>query len=77
MFAGCQVSGNDHDPDNDHNHDPDNVTMTMTMSEHGLGGRPEAAGGGQSSPAAGQHGRDPAQPRGDGHQVRIIVLKYL
>ena len=51
--------------------------MTMMMSEHGLGGRPEAAGGGQPPPAAGQHGRDPAQPRGDGHQVSIAVLVWM
>ena len=43
------------------------------MSEHGLGGRPEAAGGGQSPTAACQHGRDPAQPRGDGRQVRGVI----
>ena len=53
------------------------LIITMTMSEHSLGGRPEAAGGGQSPAAAGQHGRDPAQPRGDGHQVSITVLRYL
>ena len=45
------------------------LIMTMMISEHSLGGRPEAAGGGQPPPAAGKHGRDPAQPRGDGHQV--------
>ena len=47
------------------------------MSEHGLGGRPEAAGGGQPPPAAGQHGRDPAQPRGDGHQVSITAFMFI
>ena len=62
VFAGCQVR----------------MTRIMIikmmimllMSEHGLGGRPEAAGGGQPPAAACQHGRDPAQPRGDGRQVR-------
>ena len=49
------------------------IIMIMLMSEHGLGGRPEAAGGGQSPTAACQHGRDPAQPRGDGRQVRVVI----
>ena len=53
------------------------LIMTMTMSEHSLGGRPEAAGGGQPPPAAGQHGCDPAQPRGDGHQVSITGLIFM
>ena len=46
------------------------IIMTLLMSEHSLRGRPEAAGGGQPQAAAGQHGCDPAQPRGDGCQVR-------
>ena len=47
------------------------------MSEHSLRGRPEAAGGGQPQAAAGQHGRDPAQPRGDGGQVRPPLIESL
>ena len=42
----------------------------MMMLEHGVGGRPETAGGGELTAAAGQHGRHPGQPRGGGHQVR-------
>ena len=56
--------------DNDHDHNV--MIMTLLMSEHSLRGRPEAAGGGQPQAAAGQHGRDPAQPRGDGGQVRQL-----
>ena len=47
--------------------------IMIMMSEHGLGGRPEAASGGQSQAAACQHGRDTAQPRGDGSQVWSLL----